>query len=343
MRGFKLTLGIVLLTAMLALSAFYLRSTKQLNGFTRVFHYVKLKTLNTVALRNRVLEISGTSATEIYLAVLPNKICRIHWQDTVTGIDSLRFGMQQEIINSFHIEIDSPYATVFAGNIPQIIRLRIDNGNIMTIVRPDRKFTLGTMLPDGTFILKSFVKELRDFIFCRVDSTGHTEDWGRVLSETIPDYGFSMQGGLVNDQGRLICFHRLFNLFYCFDEQLILKYSARTIDTNDKATIRSRGYVNFSRNVKTSRESPQYVNRAACVSGEHIYFLSAIRADNEKSADIEAYEVIDVYRLSNGKYRYSFYVPKVNRQEISCFKVDGGRLIAIYNKARKAVIYKLEE
>ena len=50
---------------------------------------------------------------------------------------------------------------------------------------------------------------------------------------------------------------------------------------------------------------------------------------NEKQSVFDLFSVLDVYREKDGRYQFSFYVPKQHNRPVSSFRVDKKTLYAI--------------
>ena len=50
--------------------------------------------------------------------------------------------------------------------------------------------------------------------------------------------------------------------------------------------------------------------------------------------------IIDVYRVKDGRYQFSFYLPNVAGKKVNDFKVCGNKLITIYDQY--LTVYELD-
>jgi hypothetical protein len=123
--------------------------------------------------------------------------------------------------------------------------------------------------------------------------------------------------------------------FLCLDTNLNLVYKAKTIDTVSTADIKmvSRKNNNNRSNKTTSTLSspPAFVNRDIMIFQNHIYILSVIKSDEEKSSEFEKNQVVDVYAINNGKYLYSFYIPKYKNLRLKQFRIKDNFIFAVFD------------
>ena len=75
------------------------------------------------------------------------------------------------------------------------------------------------------------------------------------------------------------------------------------------------------------------VNFESSVSNGQLFVNSAIIADNESHRDFERNSVIDVYNLTDGSYKISFYIPYYMGRRMQHFKVYKNGIIVLYNDA----------
>jgi len=130
------------------------------------------------------------------------------------------------------------------------------------------------------------------------------------------------------------------NSFACLDANLKVLYKARLIDTNSTAKIKLGEYQNGQQHIRTLAAPAKAVNKRGYSAGDWFYNHSALAADNERLAVFNKHEVLDVYRLDNGKYSHSIYLPSYRGEKLSDFAVHGNLIIALYG--RYLVTYKLK-
>jgi hypothetical protein len=80
----------------------------------------------------------------------------------------------------------------------------------------------------------------------------------------------------------------------------------------------------------TMSKPPFVVNKATSVSGRYLFVNSNLVAKNEPPEIVKDRSIVDVYDLSNGAYRYSFYVFDYMHSRMESFKVKDSILIATF-------------
>jgi hypothetical protein len=124
-----------------------------------------------------------------------------------------------------------------------------------------------------------------------------------------------------------IYFYR--NEFITMDTNMHIISRARTIDTTSTAKIKMTKVM--PENIITFSVPPLTVNKHSCVSGKFLFNHSGLRADNENKKTFDQSSVIDVYNLRDNRYLGSFYLQDYDHKKLSGFRVDGNRLLAIYD------------
>lgn len=124
-------------------------------------------------------------------------------------------------------------------------------------------------------------------------------------------------------------------LVLCLDTNLNLKYKLKTIDTVTKAAIKIGLYKeklkdgsSISRITQTT--PTELTNRYLTTYEDKIYILSGLKADNDLTTEFNKNQPIDVYSINNGKYLYSFYIPKYKEQKVNFFQIKKNKIIAIF-------------
>lgn len=155
------------------------------------------------------------------------------------------------------------------------------------------------------------------------------------------------KNGLFVNDGRLFYDRKnsiiLYMYYYkgeiiCLDTNLNKLYISKTIDTVRTPQIKTtllQEKVKGGRVVSRSliqKTPPKLVNIYVTTHKSNMYIISRLKADNESSSDFSHNQVIDVYDLSSGKYKSSFYIPKYKRNRLTQFIVKGDLLIAIFGK-----------
>lgn len=179
-----------------------------------------------------------------------------------------------------------------------------ENSFVLRFINQKRNYALG-ILEDDTVLTKEVLQAQIDGMFC-------TD--GILLKAP---------------NGKIVYVYYYRNQFITTDNKLNVIYRGKTIDTNTIAKIKV-SKINSSGDVTLSAP-PIYVNRDACADNEHIYIRSALRADNELLKVFDQVTPIDVYRLEDGKYEFSFYLPDFANKKPISFKIYNKVLVVLYD------------
>ena len=81
---------------------------------------------------------------------------------------------------------------------------------------------------------------------------------------------------------------------------------------------------------QTQKRPPIYVNKRFFTDKEHVYIISAVKADNEKQSDFRKNQIVDVYEIKKGSYKYSFYIPDYRSEKLRQITEYRNEIYAIY-------------
>jgi hypothetical protein len=149
---------------------------------------------------------------------------------------------------------------------------------------------------------------------------------------------FSVDGTLHYSQhlNKLLYLYLYRNQYMVLDTTLTLSFRANTIDTFSRARIKV-AEVTETRSMIAS--PPAVINRSSWVDGKFLFIESALLAHNEDQINFTQSSVVDVYRIHDKQYTYSFYLKNEQNQKTSEFKVLGNTLAAIIGD--RLILYNL--
>ncbi|MNL02491.1 hypothetical protein D3C87_1230000 [compost metagenome] len=153
-----------------------------------------------------------------------------------------------------------------------------------------------------------------------------------LLKKQVDGY-FCTDGLLRYDasQFKLIYMYVYRGEFLCLDTNLNLLYKSKTVDTIKTADVTVKKIVKNGKLVSvTQSKPPKPVNRNFVLYKNLLFMFSTIKADNERDADFEKNQIIDVYTIDKGKYQYSFYIPKYMGIILRDFRVKDDFMFAIF-------------
>lgn len=150
---------------------------------------------------------------------------------------------------------------------------------------------------------------------------------------------FSNDGWLHYDRENSRLYYMFFykGEYLCLDTNLNVLYNGKTIDTVSTAKINLTEHKTVSDKGKeqirtTQRTPPKLVNHYLTTYKDNIYFHSLLAANNEGYSVFRQMAVIDVYSSENGRYKYSFYLPKYKDFKLRSFEVRDNIIFAIFDK-----------
>jgi hypothetical protein len=125
---------------------------------------------------------------------------------------------------------------------------------------------------------------------------------------------------------RLVYVYRYRNQYLVLDSSLNLIRRGNTIDTTSVAKIKI-GAIE-AEGATTMAAPPLVVNGRSSVYGNWLFVNSKLLARNEHPDALNRASVIDVYDITEAKYRFSFYVFRYEKENLKEFRVCGDRFVA---------------
>lgn len=185
-------------------------------------------------------------------------------------------------------------------------------------------FVKSLQLSDSLIVIRGFIQGFQP-VFIRINTRNGEQRRSSLLSEKA-DAGFSTDGILCADtkKDRLFYIPYFENGIYCLDTGMQLHYQQHTIDT-----VMHSGIQVTNRVQKLYASAPRTkVNKRAFANDQLLFIESDLRADNEKEDTFRQYPVLDTYRLENGNYAGSFYLP-VDKRKVLSYYINGEKLYVL--------------
>ncbi len=245
------------------------------------------------------------------------------------------FPLTRRAMVAYDLKIDSPGISLYANNLSAILGARLDDTTIHTTLLPTRLFTAAIQLSPQSFILKAFDSSGMRQVFKKINTGSNTVIRQAPLIEDNKDAGFSADGMLRYDSAshRLLYAQFYQNRFFCVDTNLNVLYTGKTIDTTNNNPVLTRNIPTRNNQGSVLPSVPLHIiNRACVTSGGFIYILSTLKADNETAEAFRNNAAIDVYRIANGAYRGSFYIPDLHGEKAQNLFLANGLLLVYYNR-----------
>jgi hypothetical protein len=303
------------------------------NGFTRYFAPHPVTKFHHLNIQSDAYYLSGVSSNHIYLGNFtnPTRVLRA----TFDLSDTSHITIPQEAIRSiepnapFHVDVDSSHLYLVDGSTSSFYYTTLSHDDKGVHRLDSIHFGQSIPLSPNSVILNTFdASSVR--VLKKISFSPYNEK--KITLEKLVDGIFCTDGIMQYDRdlNKLLYMYFYRNEFLCLDTNLNLLYKAKTIDTTNVPQIKIYQSSHPYHKETTLSAPPKLVNYEACISKENIYIHSALCADNQDPKEFSKSEVIDVYALKNGKYRFSCYLPKFNGYKLRSFKVHNNTGIALY-------------
>lgn len=318
------------------------RPNKYANHFERVFIKNATTDLNVMQLGEDIRGFAGCTIEKLYFSTNdPGLVISTDYRFNYRSRETLDIpGPLKKIIDGrFSVQVDSPWIYVGANNIPSVFQYNMNTKKVSQYHKPGNAFSKLYVFSINRYLFRELDYKTRDQLFGVYD----TQIKLPVRNESIvPQYG---DGGMKTDGD--LSFNKSVNLFaytllysskvFLFDTSLEVKKVFHTIDTINATTVET-GRVNSG--AYTNIGPKKKVNLSSCLNEDFIFVNSMLKADNENEDVFSKNSVIDIYKLDNGNYVGSFYVPRSHRREnIQSLFVFDEVIIACYRK--EVVVCKL--
>lgn len=307
------------------------------NGFSRTVFPNSLNPLVAIPKEKDIVDIIGELNNKILFQT--NRLGIIVTTDiNLASKKKIKLDIPNDrrIASNYSYVLDSTDILVLAGNLPAIIKLN-DTANKRVIKWPNSIFTQGVQVSHNSFVLRTFDKSDQIFIKGSPHSMNLLKESN--ISPKNNDAGITADGLLHYDKESnfIIYVHYFNNQIIALDTSLNLIYKSNTIDTTKVKDILAE---RVSKNALITNTAPKrIVNAYSCTHNGFLYNWSTLRADNETIETFSKNTSIDIYKISDGSYIGSFYVPDYQNDKISSFKIIDGKIIVVYKK--HIVIFKL--
>lgn len=310
------------------------------NGFSRKSTSTKLIFIRKFTFSNVIRSISLVSDSEVYifegnlreLSLLNLNKDGVEY--TPTGISDSTI---RKLGRSYFTAYLKPKLFIFAYNQNKLYRLDLGSKKVDVFTKPGSLYIRAVLLTESEIGVREYN-----------DSTGDCEFgvW-HLLKNTVESRQQSMRyfhDGGINTDGKLIFDRSLGKALYVpyyYDSIYVLDNSMSTInrfgliDTNKSPKIKIR----LSRNFETSGGASFVLNRTFFFDENEVGVVSRLKGDNQTVDFFQSNEVIDIYDIRNGTYKYSQSIPKRKDEVINIIKKGD---FYICGSAHEVTIWKLE-
>jgi len=306
------------------------------NGFNRKFYNSPVQPLYHSGITKGVRAICGIQKNHIYFETATPALI-IETDSTLSNARLLKFDIpHREMVQTLYTTfIDSSNCYIMAGNVPEVIQINIHARSFQALHLPNNLFSESILLGNDDYVFRMYEKISGRWeqIFIKANPVKNTLYKEHNISEKRGDAGFSTDGNLIFDDStrRIIYVEYYRNQFICMDTSLHLLYKANTIDTGKHPAVKVI-WNKSKQSQEVTNGSPLYeINLESKVKNGSLYIHSACKAGNETPGDFAHHAAIDVYQITNGHYRGSFYIPEFKEERLKEFEIAGNKIIALYN------------
>jgi hypothetical protein len=303
------------------------------NGFSRRFinspQIIKEKNIP-----DELTQICGLSTNTIYLkGESPKAILEIDKNMNIKDTILINLALPENKIAPCYVRIDSPLIYLHFNNLSLAYYGSIKNGKLNSTKLETPIFSKSSQISPFSLTIRSFDSSFKNQIFKKMSILTGKEVCKNSLIKSTGDAGVSSDGMLFfnNESSKLFFVEYFQNQFYCLDSNLNLTYKGNTIDTISSSDIKVSFELDKSGTHKlVPSNSRVIVNKMAFSNRNYLFVISGLKADNEKRQMFRENDVIDVYKISSGKYYASFYLPKLNGKPLKSAYFNNKTITVLY-------------
>lgn len=301
-----------------------------LKGFTRNFVPFKISPGRILAIGSENMYIAGVKRSEVLLGsyAYKNKLLKVNLRNGDTTNIYVKAPKGLKIYRDVLFQIDSNRVFLVDGIKGQICIGSSPKFNLTKFFNIPQFSTL-LPLSNSSFIARSINEKKENVLLKHNLSSNKTIVNADVLTKQI-DGLFSTDGILfrVPASAKVLYLYYYTNEIMCLDTNLHLLYKSKTIDTISKAQLEILP-INHENKI-TLASPPLFVNKFISCNKDYLFVNSGNKADNESMEDFTKMSVIDVYTITEGRYKFSFYLPKFREKKLNGFEVHGNTLVALF-------------
>jgi len=332
----RILLNLLLLTILSTASIFFLFFTSninhyQKNGFIRTFKSNPIIKSTYQDLNYNSFYIAGVTEEYLYLGnyTAPLMLLTINRSKNDTQYSKIEPSHGDEV-KAGKISVDCSHFFLTDN-----IQHKIWSGSLSNMKADSLPYKINWLSPitefnNGSFAMKSLKANKSEVLLTKESLTSIIHN-DTLLQKQVDGF-FCTDGSLLysKSMSRLIYVYFYRNQFLVIDSNLNLQYRGNTIDTFTHAHIRVAPIK--SEHTLTLAEHPLIVNKKCSSTGNMLFILSDITADNQNRLESRDSSVFDVYDISTNKYKFSFELENWNGNKLTDFVVSNNIIYAIYDQ-----------
>lgn len=313
----------------LTVSGMYLSSERIIyheNPFIRRYSHGILKTAE-IELKGNAYYFAGYHSGTIYLGNYSSPLRVILIDTTLQTREVHIIKAPEKDLPSVaaQVRVKEPYFYLIDGQISRVLKGKTATWNTLKRMDGNVQFSDYQIIGDDQISIKSYNSQMdmNSLGTLRIeDSLPYTLNTG-ILEKQV-DGIFDVDGTLSYDPNdeELVYVYYYRNGFSVMDNRLNIKRRGHTIDTIGMAQLKIDTIQTDTRNQRKLISSLM-VNPSSFISDGLLYVRSKIKGRYEPPKTWEQTETIDVYELSTGNYKTSFYIYKESKEPIRRFFVIG--------------------
>jgi len=300
---------------------------KNPNHFNRTFFSEAVKPAFTSQLPIITKAIAGSDSNYIYFSTKQfSKLLILNRDTTTLGSRTINWSKDIHLESGvFSISVHQNNVTLFANNQQLIINENIDRQS-SSIYRTNSRFTTGLQANEQLFLTQQSNAYINKTLFTTYLVRGNELNALYQTDQLLMNGDISTHGQLFFSSQLQLFIHVPYyhNRIVMFDSTLRIR---RTFNTLDTISIASLPYIK-------NKFSKIIINQKSAIYKDHLFISSNLKADNESPSDYYHHIPIDVYDLSRGSYKASFYIPIQKNVLIKSmtFSPNGQLLVLFHNQ-----------
>jgi hypothetical protein len=326
---FAVSIGVV---ALLVAASEGLR--QQPGSFLRVFPTHPVLEGDTLNIQYNTYYIAGGTPASLYLGNSSAPLHLLHVNLTTLDTQHVHLkvnGIRNRKFWSLKVQVDSPYYYLSDGAVPVVYKGNVYDWHAEPYLTDSIYFRALAPITDKSFLVKSLHGMTRENMLGKLTAWEPYQKFRTDILEKQLDGIFCTDGVMdynkASNQFIYLYYYR--NEFIVMDSSLTVLYKGHTIDTTSRAKIKV-GTIDGT--THTLASPPLIVNYSFDTSGGWLFVHSGLLARNEPADAFNRGSVIDVYDLSDGRYRFSFYIYHFGGVKMQQFIVLGNRAVVLYDK-----------
>lgn len=309
------------------------------NNFVRRYPPFPAKRITVKNLKFDSYYFAGQSKGKVFLGnrTAPGLITEL---DTTLQIASYPIQIKDTLFpfRNVQLRVQPPYFYLFDGTVPCIFKGNLHDKKAILQTRAIPGFTKAEVVDSTTLIIRTLNKTRENLLATVNLHDGQVKKVPELLQKQV-DGLFDTDGTLQYslEQKKFVYLYYYRNQYTVTDASLHLLHRGNTIDTTTRAKIK----VQYVQNRKEKKFSapPLLVNRISTMHRNLLFVNSTLPGRYDEAKMWKNAHVIDVYDVLTKSYVMSFYLYKIDGQQLDSFIVTDTHLFALMGS--NIVLYKL--